>query len=172
MHRRKTWQEKMVNPGLPKVEAIPPKMQKRLGEGTMVLPSPRDVDEAMRAIPTGTVTTVSRLRQSLAAKYSTDTACPLVTGIFVWVAANAAEEDARLGNRAITPYWRVVKDDGSLNPKFPGGIARQARRLRAEGIRIAGGKVQAPGICQTVRNEPPPLPRIAHRRSSSLRKAG
>jgi 6-O-methylguanine DNA methyltransferase, DNA binding domain len=172
MYRRKTWQEKMINPALPKVEAIPPKMQKRLGEGTMVLPSPRDVDQAMREIPEGTVTTVSRLRQSLAAKYSTDTACPLVTGIFVWVAANAAEEDTRSGSRVMTPYWRVVKDDGSLNPKFPGGVACQARRLRAEGIRIVGGKVQEPGLCQTGRNEPPPLPRIAHRRSSSLRQAG
>ena len=66
MRRRKTWQEKMLNPDLPKVEAIPPKMQTRLGEGSMVLPSPRDVDEAIREIPVGTVTTVSRLRQSLA----------------------------------------------------------------------------------------------------------
>jgi alkylated DNA nucleotide flippase Atl1 len=171
MYRRKTWQEKMVNPNLPKVEAIPPKMQKRLGEGTMVLPSPRDVDEAIRAIPEGTVTTVSGLRQLLAAKYSTDTACPLVTGIFVWVAANAAEEEARSGDRAMTPYWRVVKDDGSLNPKFPGGIARQARHLRAEGLRITGGKVQVAGLCQTGRNEPPSLPRIAHRRSRSVRQA-
>jgi hypothetical protein len=172
MRRRKTWQEKMNNPRLPKVEAIPPKMQKRLGEGTMVLPSPRDVDAAMREIPAGTVTTVSRLRQFLAEKYSTDTACPLVTGIFVWVAANAAEEAARPGNRPMTPYWRVVKDDGSLNPKFPGGIARQARRLRAEGVRVAGGKVQAPDLCQTCRNEPPPLPRLAHRRSRGVRQAG
>jgi hypothetical protein len=147
-------------------------MQKRLGEGTMVLPSPHDVDEAIREIPEGTVTTVSRLRQSLAAKYSTDTACPLVTGIFVWVAANAAEEDARLGNRTMTPYWRVVKDDGSLNPKFPGGVAHQARRLRAEGLRILGGKVQSPGLCQTGWNESTPLPRIAHGRSRGPGQAG
>jgi hypothetical protein len=172
MYRRKTWQEKMLNPNLPKVEAIPPKMQKRLGEGNMVLPSPRDVDAAMREIPAGTVTTISRLRQSLAAKYSTDTACPLVTGIFVWVAAHAAEEEARLGTRTMTPYWRVVKDDGSLNPKFPGGIARQARRLRAEGIAVVHGKVQAADLCQTGRNESPHLPRIAHRRSGRLRPAG
>jgi alkylated DNA nucleotide flippase Atl1 len=143
MYRRKTWREKMDNPNLPKVEAIPPKMRKRLGEGTMVLPSPRDVQAAIRAVPAGSVTTVGRLRQVLAAKYATDTACPLVTGIFVWVAANAAEEDARFGEAPKTPYWRVVKDDGSLNPKFPGGVKRQARRLREEGVVVVKGKVAA-----------------------------
>jgi len=156
----------MNNPNLPKVEAIPPGMQKRLGKGTMVLPTPQDVDAAIRRIPPGTVTTVGHLRRELAAQYRTDTACPLVTGIFVRIAAEVANEDARLGNRAITPYWRVVKDDGSLNPKFPGGIVAQAERLRDEGIAIVKGKVQ-----YTTLHEPPPLPRLAHRRSR-LRRAG
>ena len=169
MYRRKTWREKMNNPNLPKVEAIPPKMRQRLGEGTMVLPSPHDVDRAIREIPEGAVTTVSRLRRSIAARYAADTACPLVTGIFVWVAAHAAEEDARLGNTLITPYWRVVKDDGSLNPRFPGGVAAQAERLRGEGVRLVRGKV--PVSEYTGRDEPPPLPRIPRRRGR-LRQAG
>jgi len=36
----------------------------------------------------------------------------------------------------IAPYWRVLKDDGSLNPKFPGGVKEQAKKLRAEGHRL------------------------------------
>jgi alkylated DNA nucleotide flippase Atl1 len=63
----------------------------------------------------------------------------LTTGIFIRIAAEAAEEDARKGKTRITPYWRVVKDDGSLNPKFPGGVKRQAEKLRAEGHRIVPG---------------------------------
>ncbi len=31
------------------------------------------------------------------------------------------------------PYWRVVGRDGSLNPKFPGGIEAQATRLERKG---------------------------------------
>src|SRR5512141_2144191 len=114
MRTRKRWREKMENPNLPKVVDIPPKMQKRLGTGTLLLPSPHDVDDAIRHIRKGTVKPVSRIRAELAARYAADSACPLVTGIFVRIAAEAAEEDARAGKTRITPYWRVVKDDGSL----------------------------------------------------------
>ena len=37
------------------------------------------------------------------------------------------------GKSKVTPYWRVIKADGSLNPKFPGGVSAQAKRLEAEG---------------------------------------
>jgi hypothetical protein len=141
MRTRKSWREKMDKPNLPKVVDIPPRMQKRTGPGTMVLPAPRDVEVAMRGIRKGRVAPVSRIREVLAGKYGVDTACPLVTGIFVRIAAEAAEEDARAGKTRITPYWRVVKDDGSLNPKFPGGAERQAERLRDEGHRIVAGRV-------------------------------
>jgi alkylated DNA nucleotide flippase Atl1 len=141
MRTRKSWREKMDNPTLPKVVVIPPKMQKRLGAGTLLIPSPRDVDAVIRAIPAGTVMKVSDIRRLLAAKYSTDTACPLVTGIFVRISAEAAEEAAGEGKTRITPYWRVVKDDGSLYPKFPGGVDRQAKRLRDEGRTVTKGRV-------------------------------
>ena len=131
MKTRTSWREKMDNPNLPKVVAIPPNMQKRWGTGSMLVPSPREVDALMRTVRKGTVTTVSEIRKSLARKHATDVTCPLTTGLFIRIAAEAAEEDAAAGKMKITPYWRVVKDDGSLNPKFPGGVERQRQRLRA-----------------------------------------
>jgi hypothetical protein len=119
-------------------------MEKRSGSGKMVLPSPRDVESAMRCIRRGRVMPVSGIRQHLAGKYDVTTACPLLTGIFVRIVAEAAEEDLRAGKSRITPYWRVVKDDGSLNPKFPGGVERQAERLREEGHQIVSGKGKKP----------------------------
>jgi hypothetical protein len=122
-------------------------MQKRLGTGTLLLPSPGDVDAAIRGIRKGTVKPVSKIRAELAVKFGTDAACPLVTGIFVRIAAEAANEDARDGKSHITPYWRVVRDDGSLNPKFPGGVEAQAERLRDEGVSVVKGVVeQASGL--------------------------
>jgi hypothetical protein len=144
MRTRKSWREKMVNPDLPRVVDIPPRMQKRTGPGKMVLPSPADVEAAMRGIRKGSAVSVSRIREYLAGKYAADTACPLLTGIFLRIVAEAAEEDALAGKARITPYWRVVKDDGSLNPKFPGGVERQAERLRAEGHRVVAGKGKKP----------------------------
>src|SRR5437763_13514925 len=103
MRTRKTWREKMDNPNLPKVVDIPPKMQRKLGAGTLLIPSPRDVEAVIRGIPRGEVMTVGMIRERLAAKYATTSACPLVTGIFVRVSAEAAEEDAMRGKTGITP---------------------------------------------------------------------
>ena len=144
MRTRKSWREKMDNPNLPKVVDIPPKMQRQLGTGTLLLPSPHDVDTAIRAIRKGTVKRVSQIRAELAAKYGTDSACPLVTGILIRIAAEVAEEDFRDGKTRVTPYWRVVKEKGSLNPKFPGGVVRQAERLKAEGLQVVMGKGKTP----------------------------
>jgi hypothetical protein len=66
-----------------------------------------------------------------------DFACPLTTGIFSWVAAHAAAEAEAEGAKRITPYWRTLKAGGEVNPKYPGGPEAVARRLRAEGHRIA-----------------------------------
>src|SRR5690348_8117812 len=144
MHTRTSWGEKMHNPKLPEVVGIAPKIQKRLGHATLLIPSPEDVEPEIRAIRTGTVRTVAKLRSDLGAQDATDSACPLVTGIFVRITAEAAEDDARAGKTRITPYWRVVKDDGSLNPKFPGGVVAQAERLRDEGLRVVPGAGKKP----------------------------
>ncbi|MDI6794886.1 MAG: MGMT family protein [bacterium] len=66
------------------------------------------------------------------------------TGIFIRVAAEAAEEDLMEGRREPTPYWRVIKTDGSLNEKFPGGTDHQAARLIEEGHAIEPGKGKKP----------------------------
>jgi alkylated DNA nucleotide flippase Atl1 len=136
MYQRKTWHEKLERAQPPKVTAIPPRMRKRLGTGTMLIPTPLEVDALIRTIGSGQLTTYSRLREVLAAMHCADTACPMATGIFVWIAAHAAEEARLAGKTRITPYWRVVKDDGSLNPRFPGGAKAQAEKLRAEGHTI------------------------------------
>jgi alkylated DNA nucleotide flippase Atl1 len=144
MKTRKSWRAKMHNPNLPKLVAIPARMQKGLGAGIMLVPSPGDVEAFIRTLRKGSVTTVSQIRGFLAGKYLADVTCPLTTGIFVRIVAEAAEEDASTGKAGITPYWRVLKDDGSLNPKFPGGVTRQAERLRAEGHQILPGAGKRP----------------------------
>jgi hypothetical protein len=144
MYTRRSWREKMDNPNLPKVVDVPLTWQKRYGPGRMLLPSPRQVEALIRAVPKGRLITVAGIREILAAEHMTDIACPLVTGISVRLAAEAAEEDAQAGKSRITPYWRVVKKDGSLYPKFPGGVSRQAERLRAEGHRILPARGKRP----------------------------
>ena len=110
----------------------------------MLVPSPREVEAVIRTVPRGSVMTVAQIREYLAGKYAADVTCPLTTGIFVRLAAEAAEEDALAGKVEITPYWRIVKDDGSMFPKFPGGVGGQADRLRADGCRVLPGRGKRP----------------------------
>jgi hypothetical protein len=144
MYTRKSWREKMNNPNLPKLVPIPPRMQKRFGIGTMLVPSPAEVEAFIRTVREGSVTTIAQIRTFLAGKNMADVTCPLTTGIFVRIAAEAAEEDSRNGSTEVTPYWRVVRDDGTLNPKFPRGVEWQAEKLRAEGHRIVAGVGKQP----------------------------
>jgi len=123
-------------------------MQPRLGKGRIVIPRPLDVDALIRRVPDGKLITVLRLREELARRGKVETACPLCTGIFVRIAAEAAEEDRRAGQKVVTPYWRVLSSEGRLNPKFPGGVDSQKRLLAREGHKIAASGKKPPTVAQ------------------------
>jgi len=142
---RKSWREKLADDkDLPRVVEITDKMSKRWGTGTVVIPTPKEVDEIMQKVPKGKLITVSEIRAILAKKHGATIGCPLTTGIFANIAARAAEEAAAEGKQDITPYWRTLKADGSLNEKYPGGVEVQAARLREEGHTIEPGKDKKP----------------------------
>jgi alkylated DNA nucleotide flippase Atl1 len=135
--RRKSWSEKLGDSkGLPKVEEITDKMSKRWGTGTVVIPAPVEVDEVMRRVPEGKLITINEIRAVLARKHGATIGCPITTGIFAWVAANAAEEKRQWGGKDITPYWRTLKTGGEINKKYPGGVEGQKRLLEREGHRV------------------------------------
>ena len=143
---RKSWREKLEKelPDHGKIVDVPPRMQKRFGTGKMIIPKPLDVDALIRKVEKGKIVTVPQIREKLAKDAHVDSACPLTTGIFIRIAAEAAVEDLRSGKENITPFWRVLKADGSLNEKFPGGAEAQAARLRAEGHSIQPGAGKKP----------------------------
>jgi len=141
---RGTWREKLEKQQKPKVVDTPPKMQKRFGVGKMLVPTPALVDALMQEAPPGKLVTINQIRERLAEDFRVDSTCPLTTGIFVRIAAEAAEEYLVMGRKDITPYWRVIKSDGSLNEKFPGGVEAQARRLKEEGHIIEPGTGKKP----------------------------
>ncbi len=141
--QRKSWREKLQDDkGLPRVVALDEKMRKRWGGDTCVIPAPREVDELMRKVPRGKLATINHLRKALALRHGAAIACPITTGIFARIAAEAAAEEEADGNRKITPYWRTLKAAGELNPKYPGGCEGQKARLAEEGhlVRQKGKK--------------------------------
>jgi alkylated DNA nucleotide flippase Atl1 len=136
MKTRKSWREKMETAREAKVVTIPPKMQERFGRGKMLIPRALDLDALIRKVPRGKLVTQTQLREKLARDAGADVACPITTGIFVRIIAEAAEESSREGKLRITPYWRIVRDDGRLLEKLPGGPSAQAEKLAGEGHKI------------------------------------
>ncbi len=132
--KKPTWQEKLnKSKGYPRVEEITGHMTKKWGTGTLVIPAPIEVDELMKKVPKGKLTTINEIRRALAKKYGATIGCPLTTGIFAWIASHAAEEQKQLGKTDITPYWRTLKTGGFLNEKYPGGLDAQKLHLEHEG---------------------------------------
>jgi alkylated DNA nucleotide flippase Atl1 len=119
-------------------------MQNRFGTGKMLIPKPLDINALINKIPKGKLATVTQIREKLAKDANANCSCPMTTGIFLRIVAEVAEEDVRSGKTEVTPYWRVIKADGSLNEKFPGGTQSQAAYLKKEGHSVESGKGRKP----------------------------
>lgn len=149
--KRKTWREKLEDDkGFPKIFKIDAAKSKRWGTGTCVIPAPKEVEELMRRVPRGRLTTIDELRKVLAQRHGATIACPITTGIFAWIAANAAAEAEAANERRTTPFWRTLKSGGQLNPKYPGGIRQLKRKLRIEGhtVKQVGKRFVVDGFSQ------------------------
>lgn len=115
---------------MPKIQVITDRKSiEKYGGDRMYFAPPIDYDCVMRRIPRGKLITVGEIRAYFAEKSGADFTEPITAGIFVSIAAWASyqrREDE-------TPYWRTLKANGELNPKYPGGVMAQKEKLEAEG---------------------------------------
>ncbi len=103
---------------------------------TMVISTPQEIESFVAQIPKGRLATLETLRHAIALRHDTTITCPVTTGLFLNTVARAAEEQAMMGAKRITPWWRIIRTDGSLNEKFPGGVEEHQKRLISEGHAI------------------------------------
>jgi alkylated DNA nucleotide flippase Atl1 len=111
-------------------------MEKTCGKGTLVIPAPREVDAVMAKAKKGKLLNINAIRAVLAKQHKATTTCPICTGIFAWISANAAQEAIEAGAKRVTPYWRTLKGENEINPKYPGGLEVQKALLEAEGHKV------------------------------------
>ncbi len=141
MGKYKSWREKLENPpkGLPKVENGPAGWAKTFGGRKVLIATPLLVDELVKKVPEGKLVTIRQIRESLSKKFKADSTCPLTTGIFLRIVAETSEEDRKNGRQSPTPYWRVIRENGSLIDKFSGAPKLQSTYLKKEGHSIDAG---------------------------------
>lgn len=114
------------------VEITDEKSVEKYGGRRMYFAPPLDYDAVMRRVPKGKVITVGDIRAYFASQNGADFTDPITAGIFCSIAAWASFQ--RAGDK--TPYWRTLKANGELNPKYPGGVQEQKKLLENEGFTI------------------------------------
>ena len=118
---------------MPKFQIITDeKSIEKYGGDKMYFAPPIDYDRIMRLVPFGKLLTVGAIRDYFARQNGADFTEPITAGIFVSIVAWASFQ--RKDNE--TPYWRTLKANGELNPKYPGGIKAQKEMLEKEGHTI------------------------------------
>jgi alkylated DNA nucleotide flippase Atl1 len=104
----------------------------KYGGDRMYFAPPIAYDQVMRRVPYGKLLTVGAIREYFAEQSGADFTEPITAGIFVSIVAWASYQ--RTADK--TPYWRTLKANGELNPKYPGGAAAQKELLEKEGHTI------------------------------------
>ncbi|TSC94240.1 MAG: hypothetical protein Athens101428_393 [Candidatus Berkelbacteria bacterium Athens1014_28] len=136
-YKKKSWREKLEEKkDLPKVVVLDDEAARKWGGKKLAIPAPLEVDNLMKKVPKGKLQTINTIRAKVAKKHNSDIGCPICCGIFSVIAANVAAEEIAEGKHQVTSFWRTLKSNGELNPKYPDGVEFQADRLKEEGFEI------------------------------------
>jgi hypothetical protein len=102
----------------------------------LYISTPRELDERIRALPWGTVGTISGLRDELAHAKDADATCPVTTALYLRVVMEVALEQLAEGTPVdeITPFWRVVDPASAIAGRVPGSAELITSRRAAESV--------------------------------------
>lgn len=136
MAKRKTWIEKRDLDKKPEVKRPEKDFADIPAGSTMLIATPQIMDDYVKSIPKGRSLDIKNIRKNLALEYGADFACPVTTGIFLRIVAEAAFEELQSGKdiESITPFWRVVDPKSSLAKKLTFGRELLMEMREKEGI--------------------------------------
>jgi hypothetical protein len=134
--RKKTWAEKMAHPPQPEVSVLDKPYAGSAPGAKMLIPTPVAVKSYIESIPSSQAKTMPEMRSDLARLYGADMTCPLTSGIFTRIVAEAALDEMRSGKsvESITPFWRLIAPKSPLAAKLTCGVDFVLERRKAEGL--------------------------------------
>ncbi len=110
----------------------------------MYISNPKTIDAYIRTIPKGKSVDLKTMRKDLALAHGAEVTCPITTGIFLRIVAEAAHEQLKKGKAIskITPFWRVIDPEKPLASKLTFGtkLIRQQRALEKLDLNVKSGK--------------------------------
>lgn len=135
-YNRKTWQEKLHVDKKAEVKKNDYDFADIPAGSKMLIATPMIVDEYIRHIPKGHFTDIKQIRKDLAAEYKAQYTCPVTTGIFIRIVAEAAYEEYEKGKplSRITPFWRALSTKSPSAKKLSFGVQFLKDQQKKEGI--------------------------------------
>jgi hypothetical protein len=100
----------------------------------MYISNPRTIDAYIRNIPKGKSVDLKTMRKDLAIEHDAEVTCPITTGIFLRIVAEAANEQFQQGKslNKITPIWRVINPKMTIATKLTFGTKLIAEQRKKE----------------------------------------
>lgn len=137
-YKRKTWKEKMKIGASP-ILKINRKKYADIPEGaSMLIPTPEIVNDYIRHVPKNQSTTLQQMRKDLAAAFHAQYCCPITSGIFLRIIAEAAFEEWQQNKKIeeITPFWRIINMNSPLAQKLSFGTDFLKAQRGKEGLTV------------------------------------
>lgn len=138
MVTKKTWSEKLNCDKKPKIKRIDSAFADIPANSNMFIATPLLIDNYIKQISTGKIVSLQTVRKDLALQNNAEYTCPVSTGIFLRIVAEAGFEKYKQTNslKAVTPFWRVIEPNSPLAKKLSFGqdfIIEQRRREQING---------------------------------------
>jgi hypothetical protein len=133
---KKSWLDKLNENKEPKMKKIDIDFADIPAGSNMFIATPKLIDQYINEIGVGKRIDLKTLRKDLAIEHNADYTCPVTTGIFLRIVAEANYEKLHQGIhlQEITPFWRVIEPNSALAKKLTFGqdfLLEQIEKERA-----------------------------------------
>lgn len=124
MAKKKTWIEKLAAKKEAQWKVLDVDFADMKAGGKMFIATPQLIDAYIRQIGFGKKIDPKTMRKDLALEHGADYTCPVTTGIFLRIVAEASYEQLQNGTGIddVTPFWRVIEPTSPLAKKLSFGI--------------------------------------------------
>ena len=133
---KKSWLDKLNENKEPKIKKIDIDFADIPAGSNMFIATPKLIDQYINEIGVGKRIDLKTLRKDLPIEHNADYTCPVTTGIFLRIVAEANYEKLQQGIhlQEITPFWRVIEPNSALAKKLTFGqdfLLKQIEKERA-----------------------------------------
>ena len=133
---KKNWLDKLNEKKEPKIKRIEIDFADIPSGSNMLIATPKIIDKYIKEIGFGKRIDTKTLRKDLAIEHNADYTCPVTTGIFLRIVAEANYEKLHQGKQLdeITPFWRVIEPNSALAKKLTFGQEFLLQQIEIERV--------------------------------------